>query len=185
MRIKNQVLDYGQARRRWVSAAFKSCTLFGVIAVSGIYLQVSRSKEAAPGFGFLSEGASHLLRLLIRDTQASSRSKVDEDMLLVDIDQHLHHLEPHMKDELSKLFLLLDFHPVRLMSGIRAESVDSVEHPYMFLDQLRESRLAPFRVAYRFLVSIIQLHLYKYSEAWPDSFRGMPEQVVALRGDYA
>lgn len=183
--FKDKVVSYGQSRRLWVSGLVKALTLSGLVVAGGIYLRVARQQEAGDGFVFLSENAAHLLRLLIRDTQTSSRSKVDEGMLLSDIDTHLNQLEAHMQQEIRQLFTLLDFHPVRVMSGIRAQSVDSTEHPSMFLDQLRESRLGSFRIAYRFLVSVIQLHLYKYSEAWPDAFQGVPEQVVALRADYA
>ena len=184
-RLDHQELSASAGRRVWLGKIVKTACLSSIAAAGGLYIQFSNPEQKAFGRAFLGEGSLDLLRLLIRDTQMSSRSKVDEDILLSDIDTHLSQLDTALRKEIGQLFILLRLYPVKVMAGIQNASVKSVEHPYLFLEQLRGSKVAHLRVAYRFLVSVIQLHLYKYSEAWPDSFQGLPQQVVAYRAEHA
>mgnify|MGYP001142166542 CR=1 FL=1 len=159
-------------------------TLFGVscLGFAGTcYLKVQKKMLPANGFLFLDQPSADLITLLIKDTQLSSHTSVDNAVLLRDIDEHMSRLPSATSLDLQRLLQVLQFYPIRVLSGISEGKVESIEHPYQFLSELRNSRLAPMRVAYRFLVSSIQLHLYKYEEAWPKGYIGLQPYVKKHR----
>lgn len=175
----------GLDRRRWVGNILTVCGTGVIILTGGVYLKLTRPRPAAEGFGFFDLEAANLMDLLIEDAKNTASLSVNKALILRDIDQHLTGLPPGSKLEMARLFRLLDLYPVRVLAGIQREGVKSLEHPSLFLDRLRRSNLAHLRIAYRFLISILQLHIYKYSEAWPEGYVGLPQHVQAVRETYA
>lgn len=168
-------------RRDWIKSACKGFTL-GVIALSGgVYLRLNTGWELASGRLYLNDASDALLSSLVNDLIRTTGAQVDIAVVTKDIDIHLSGLPLGQQVEIKRLFRLLNFYPVRSRIGFSNGCIDSIEHPCVFLDRLRESRLGHFRIAYRFLVSIVQLHFFKYSEAWPDDYHGLPVQIQALR----
>ena len=168
-------------RRFWIKSLLQFCSLGFVSLSGGLYLRFQSQWHVAAGRDYLDESAERLLSALVADLVFTTGADVNSAAVLSDVDAHLSGLEVGKKNEVQLLFRLLDFYPVRSRIGFADGCIESLEHPCIFLDRLRGSQLGHFRIAYRFLVSVVQLHFFKYSEAWPSGYHGLPESVKKLR----
>lgn len=169
------------SRRGWFKRALQGGSA-GLALASGVtYLKFFHHWAPAPGYGFLDEKSSTLIRAIVLDLAGTAGSLVDAQAITTDVDAHLTSLPAGQQADISTLLRLLTFPLVSRQIGFKDGVLDSLEHPHLFLERLRSSSLKEFRIGYRFLVSVTQLHFFKYAEAWPLGYTGLPEYVKTAR----